>query len=450
MHILLLQDQPDIRARFVFALECSLDATVSEASSAEEAIKIIRTKEKPVDVIIYDYAGVPLKKFNQVAAISTYLPWIFVVGDPKARPTITGVERVFAVDRSDLVEGVFSAIKAAKGPSHLKEDQPEGVGGIPSDFVRIQTDLLLNVAPLMGDIYIRLSPSHFVKLFRQGDIFDRADLEKYTTQKGVTHLYISQAQTQEFVQKVIEDLRRLLSKANLTVGEASRSNVAVHESVQELAKRVGFTPEVQELAKCQVELAVQSASKNPRLADLLESLRRSDGNYISTHSTLTGYLACGIASQMQWGSEATFYKLNLAAFLHDIMLSSDELAQLETIDQLEGAGARFTETEREEFRSHPAKGAEIAKRFHEVPPDVDTILLQHHELPDGKGFPRYLNHTYIAPLAAVFIVAHDLAVFTIKAGKDYRLGDFLEARRATYKATQFKKILQALETVTEL
>jgi hypothetical protein len=34
--------------------------------------------------------------------------------------------------------------------------------------------------------------------------------------------------------------------------------------------------------------------------------------------------------------------------------------------------------------------------------------------------------------------------------ENYRLGDFVESRRAIYKATQFKKILQVLETVTEL
>ena len=52
--------------------------------------------------------------------------------------------------------------------------------------------------------------------------------------------------------------------------------------------------------------------------------------------------------------------------------------------------------------------AAIARSVEEIPPDVDVIISQHHELPDGTGFPRGLNYQRITPLSTVFIVAHDL------------------------------------------
>ncbi|TNF03085.1 MAG: hypothetical protein EP326_02745, partial [Deltaproteobacteria bacterium] len=42
----------------------------------------------------------------------------------------------------------------------------------------------------------------------------------------------------------------------------------------------------------------------------------------------------------------------------------------------------------------------------EIPPNVDEILLFHHENPEGSGFPKGLNADRIPALCAVFNVAH--------------------------------------------
>ncbi len=47
-----------------------------------------------------------------------------------------------------------------------------------SEFTRLSTPLLLKMNPLASDIYIRLSPTHFVKLFQKNDHFDEGDLQK--------------------------------------------------------------------------------------------------------------------------------------------------------------------------------------------------------------------------------------------------------------------------------
>ena len=86
----------------------------------------------------------------------------------------------------------------------------------------------------------------------------------------------------------------------------------------------------------------------------------------------------------------------------------------------------------------------------EVPADVDTIIRQHHEKADGKGFPRSLSHQYIAPLAVVFIIAHDLTQYTIRAGADFNASVFLGEVREKYKSNQFKKVLGCIEILTKI
>jgi HD-GYP domain-containing protein (c-di-GMP phosphodiesterase class II) len=94
--------------------------------------------------------------------------------------------------------------------------------------------------------------------------------------------------------------------------------------------------------------------------------------------------------------------------------------------------------------------AEVAKQFSEVPPDVDLIIAQHHERPDGSGFPRGLSSTYIAPLSAIFIVAHDMTQYAIEKGKAFKAADFLEEFREQYKPSQFRKVVQAIEQLEGL
>ena len=74
---------------------------------------------------------------------------------------------------------------------------------------------------------------------------------------------------------------------------------------------------------------------------------------------------------------------------------NQQLAKIGTLQELRKREGEFTEKEVKSYKTHPAVAAEIAKGIDEVPPDVDTIIMQHHERPDGKGFPeRYRRDGY--------------------------------------------------------
>ena len=206
--------------------------------------------------------------------------------------------------------------------------------------------------------------------------------------------------------------------------EVAKLNDSVFEAIQSLGTGVGFTPEVQQMAKTQVQMTMKAMGKSPRLSKLFEKIESYQGKYIASHSTVTGYLACAIASQMKWGSDTTFHKLTLAAFLHDITLTNHDLAACKTLDEVQ-KDERFSDAERKSFKAHPMQGAEVARQFNEVPPDVDLIIAQHHERPDGSGFPRSLSSTYIAPLTAIFIVAHDMAQLAVAEGPKFKVENFL-------------------------
>ncbi len=273
-------------------------------------------------------------------------------------------------------------------------------------------------------------------------------MTRYAEQKKIEYLFIRIDQCQEFINKYAADLEKLLKDTKpVSIEDAFKNSESIHETVQELGQKLGFNKDVQALAKSQLRMTMKAMGKNPNLQSVLDKLSSFKGKYVSAHSTLTGYLACSIASHLEWGSEATFHKLTLAAFLHDITLNNHDLAACRSVEEAKAGNFHFEEMKL--FKSHSADAAEIARRFQEVPPDVDAIIMQHHELPNGTGFPRGIGHTYIAPLSVVFIVAHEMAQEALKES-NFDLPKFSEKMKNKYQFSQFKKVIAAIEKLGAL
>lgn len=58
------------------------------------------------------------------------------------------------------------------------------------------------------------------------------------------------------------------------------------------------------------------------------------------------------------------------------------------------------------YELHPQQGAKIVADLPSFPPEGGRVILQHHETPDGKGFPAKLKGKEISPLARMVAVAN--------------------------------------------
>jgi response regulator RpfG family c-di-GMP phosphodiesterase len=146
---------------------------------------------------------------------------------------------------------------------------------------------------------------------------------------------------------------------------------------------------------------------------------------------------------MTWDSQNTHYKLALAGMLHDVALPNPDWALFETEGDLSGLSA----SELEEYRRHPLLAGEMASQLADFPGDVDYIIAQHHELPDGSGFPRGLNHTKISPLSSLFIVSHDICHRLYAEGEKFDFARFLDDFDRRYPLGYFRRIRTSLEAL---
>ena len=104
------------------------------------------------------------------------------------------------------------------------------------------------------------------------------------------------------------------------------------------------------------------------------------------------------------------------------------------------------EEEKELFFKSAQIAVDMAKNDENAPPDVENILMQQKELPDGSGFPKGIDYKQITPLSALFIVSHDLVDFMIE-NKNWSLYSYIKNRRKKFRGGFFLKIFQCLETL---
>ena len=444
MNVLLLLENKEVRDMMAFAIESHGNAVVHRSEDMQAAFAHL-LEEKPVDLLVCQDDEASAKLFKYLLSVGSTMP-VILVQDPSARVSgsaaFPGLKVIGKVLVTDPVEKVSQLIAASKPVIQQPKDADE------AQYCRINTELLLKVIPLQGDIYIRLSATKYVKLFKKGDTFNAADLSKYLMEKKIDYLYLRRDNCPEFIAKFKTALAAIIQQKVIGAPEVFNVASKVQESIVDLAQSFGFTPEIQEVVRQNVQLVINAVKGNNKLSFLLSQLQRGGDSYVSRHSVVLAHMACALSTKMEWHSDLTFEKLSFAALMHDVFLVSDKLASIESKEELLKNEKTVTKEEKELILNHPLVAVDQLRKFAALPADVDTIIVQHHERPDGGGFPRGLTASRIAPLSALFIVSHDIVTAYLKEGLGPR--EFTAKYKERYNAGTFRKIMDHLAQDPEL
>jgi len=408
----------------------------------QEAIEDLEQKKTKFDLIVFEHQGTSLTMSKILFELGSGAKFIMCDDEPI---DITELQGEYTIERI-LLKSVELEI-----PKMIKKFEIFGhlpaVAGIDDAYVSVKPDIVASYCPLNQDVYIKLGDGKFVKLFHKGDPIERADFDKYQNQKGVDLFFFKKTEYIEVLNKQVKRLEVLAGTSPIPEATIIKEVVKSHAAVKDLVKQMGFTQEAQTIAKASVAMTAKIIGSKPKLSKILNDLKKKDGDYVSGHSVALGSVACAIAHKMGWNSASTYFKLSLAAFMHDITLD-DKLAKVESLRDASMAGT-FQSDELVKIKLHTVHAADYVRKMNEIPSDVDQIVFQHHEKPDGTGFPRNLSGKFISPLATVFIVAHDVLDFMNKHGGESMDG-FLDDYENMYKAGNFRKIWLALKADTKL
>lgn len=420
-------------------LQSQVDVPLSEA----QALSIYRKKHTHLDFVIY-YPGEGdfiLEDLFEWKNKENKGPHLIVICSPQFRPTaplgIPG-QMVHFIDRDQAVRELGDWF------------QERGLIPAPMPFAPVSIDCLGLFDGAREDLYLKMGGEKYLKLFCEGDDLTDQDIKKYQS-KGVTYLFL----TPSAIAAIMEQLKAQFSlflknkKFKIVVRtEGNNRQAKFEQKIIRLGERLLVTEEFKSLVESKVKRSVELIKKNPRLSKLLMkvNLKETSGSYLPTHIIHLSTVSCALAKLVDWSSDMTLEKLVYASLLHDIMLfTHPAIAEIHTLENFEKIKHQLLPEEAQIFLDHPAEAAKLVEgAFNLAPPETETIILQHHEKPDGSGFPKRMNAVRIAPLSALFILAHDLVVYFMD-NPDASMEEYVLRSEKHFNQGSFKSVVKALK-----
>lgn len=290
-------------------------------------------------------------------------------------------------------------------------------------------------------VYLKLSRMKYVKVFNQGMKYTRADLDRLK-EKDVEYLYIRNEDFQCFQVNFFRNNFLEFDADEASPEELKEKLEFTHAMLHELVLNLGFSDDAIKLTEKSIEAIFGIIEKDLALNDLISNFKGRD-NYLYDHSYLTSVIGCDILRKMNWWNEERMQILSFSAIFHDITLDDSQLAKVTHKD--DPRLQLFGPEKVKQYLRHPLDAFDLILEYPNIPPKVAEIICQHHETPEGDGFPNALRPVNIDPLSAVFILAHEFVGSLEDCAYDEsQVGNILNAMRKRYNVGPFKAALRAL------
>lgn len=313
-------------------------------------------------------------------------------------------DRIYKINSNSKI--LSFKIKQGKFEESLNEMLMENrVGATSSDkfeFKKIKIIYFLRFNKALCDVYVKLSDDKFVKMINAGDPYNREFIYKFTN-KRVKHLYIKNEDYEDFSVSALKTPFLILSEdgAHMDTMDLCSSTVEV---IHDLIKDVGVSPQVIELVDALANKVESDINRKSQLRGLVTNLKNRR-DYLYDHSVLVAYVSIAICKEMEWDSDTTRIKLTYGSILHDVLIDDPELAFNYDLG-LDGI-SKYSKEQIENYKTHSELTAKLISECNRLPPNIDKIVLQHHERPNGTGFPRGLSATNISKLSGIFNLSHE-------------------------------------------
>lgn len=427
-----MDPNPEILNLQETALSCFYPGEIFALEDSSRGLEIIQKKGTP-EMIIMDHKNLvegDAVFYRHLDDKKLTAPLIVCSEEVQTDKFMSSFPLVTAILEKPMSISSFTYM--VKSISVLRAHQPTHVP------IKISTLLRLGMGHF--DLYLKLSEKNFVKLIHKGEPFFDSDANKLLA-KGIKELYIKYEDSKEFLKLLEKEI--LIENPDPVEGISfAIENV---EAIEQIAKVMNWSPSVLLSAERSINQAVKLLSRNSSIVSVLKRRLSNPTSAYSRHIGLLTYMVCAFGSSIGWIGESGQVKLAMAALMHDVAVNESIYENLREWDKRAAdMGDKTPETIR--YRMHPFEASKLVKTLDAFSPDVDQIILQHHEVKEGTGFPRSLDASRIGHLPALFIIVEDLVDFIGDgANIETSVTDFITWGRAYYDSGNFKKIFNAFE-----
>ena len=445
---LVVSSSPYMRGILKFVLETMLHTEVTELENEEKALLFLKNLELVPSMIVYDYTSNAYLLEDFVAYLrdhSKYVRIVVLVNEVReeGKDLLKNIPQLMLMDESALPQSlVEEAKKTFHNTPYLNE----------SPYCRIDMDFLAILDGINKNLFIKIGAEKYVKISHEDDNTNILDLKKYKS-KGINYLYLKR-DTADWVIGQIQNQIDIFLKANnfkfVLRGASDTPEKRFEQKILRIDDEVHIDKEFRDTIDEAVKRIRAIVEKDARVSTFITSIREHQDEYalFTQKMNMTSLIACALAKELDWISKTTLDKLVYASVLSDITLAvRPQLMSIRNLQDFEKHKSQLSEEDQKIFLAHPADSAKLIKSyFPAAPPDTDTLAHQHHEQPDGSGFPYGLKADRISPLSALMIVATDFTFYFLK-DEDPTMDDYLLKCNSRYDYVNFRKVLKALERV---
>lgn len=309
-------------------------------------------------------------------------------------------------------------------------------------LVKMEITYLIKFADKFVGIEVHLLVSgKYVKLNYSKDLF--VDILRKLQQKDVQVVYIKEADCNRLVEQIGQSMSSSTFYDPKTMQEQRVEAVnAAMEVVKSVITQLGVEPETVKLLKTINTRAMTLLSESPSIFGFIKQFKKNCSEEFLL-SILTNYIMSLMIDQFPWRSEMVKEKGALASMMCDMILTKQDF---QILRDWQKNGGELPE----KIRRHPADIADALKRNRVlIPIETITIIEQHHELPDGKGYPYGINANRFNQLSTIFIVSQQFTERLHEAEYNYeKRGEIISKIRSIYGSSKmFEKAIDALVAV---
>lgn len=446
MKILLIDDEPDVLdlLQLLISLEFS-DAVILSAMNGLEAMEKVKT-HPDITMVFCDYNMPKMNGgafFSEFRKIHPSTPFLLVSSeDPEKHGEFKNAKHFHHIDKPFSDKIIYNKIL------QITSGAPEPVK--TQDYVAIDLELLFRLKKVNCALYLKISSDKFVKVIHSGSEFSVSEVDRFRS-KNIEELYVERFEFENFIKDFKKNVfsqmawekAKTQDKIDVLAGDMSL--------VQKASKIFGWSPQVIQLAQENISVVINVLKTETAFDKLNDLLKNQRNKKLTSHTMILAIMLTDIGKRLNWDSNKTIEKLTFAALLHDLTLDDDLFADKQTLIMADDFTALKTTPEGNALFNHPINAAQLTLNWPLCPPDVDVIIRQHHERPDGQGFPLELPAFKISPLSALFIMCEDV-IYHSYVEPDADLKAYFLARREFYAREPFKaiypKILEMLSGVS--
>jgi response regulator RpfG family c-di-GMP phosphodiesterase len=312
-----------------------------------------------------------------------------------------------------------------------------------SDLVKVKISQLIRLADSFAGLEVHIPVSgKFIKLNYASEDF--VEILRKLQQKGMEEVYLHSDDTKRVLQQLQQNLSAKTFYDPKTVPEVQVERLdGSMQIIKNVIQEIGVTPDAVKAMNAVNARALNALSESPSIFAFIKRFKQNCSDEF-LRSIITSYITSLMIDQFLWRSDAVKEKAALASMLCDVLLEKEDFAILR---QWEKEGGELPE----KIRTHPSRLADaLRSKRNLIPIETITIIEQHHELPNGKGFPGKIDSSRFNQLSTIFIVAQKFVELLFEEEFNYekRL-DMIHTLQMKYFGKNFEKSLDALIKVVE-